>query len=743
MVACTEPSTAVTELTLATASATAGQRRAAAILCVLFSAVTAALLPFATHVHAPVPAFVPIYQTTVIIAYALTTYLLFSHFRRTRVLSLLWVGAGALYTAVILFLQLLSFPNMLAPGRLLGSGPETTSWLWTFWHIGPPVFALGYAIAERRGAGRQCDTNQVKLLIWSVVATVLALIATTSGVVTQLVASLPAIVNGDDYWQLTTSGVGPAVEGLTVLALGVLWWTTRGRTVLHLWLMVSLFTLILDNGLTLLGAARGSVGWTFGRLEALLSASFLLMVYLREIGVLYGRIAEAAHRLTRSNEVLEDRVRERTEALTQALAETQRARDTLEERVAERTRDLEVATDEKLQAQAALQQAQKMEAIGQLTGGIAHDFNNLLTAVIGNIDLARSRSEDAKIVRLLENAIKAAGRGAALTEQLLAFSRKQHLALKPVDINHLVAGMDDLLLRALGGTVRIERLPAPDLWPAVADPNQVELAVLNLAINARDAVALGGSVTIETANLPQGHPDIPDDVPAGDYVLLSVADTGTGMPADVLARAFEPFFTTKEVGHGSGLGLSMVEGVVKQSGGTVTISSAIGSGTTVRLFLRRADAPAVVAEAPATRAITQLGSGSTVLLVDDDSDVRAFTATCLMDLGYQVAQAASGRIALGMLECGQEADLLVLDFAMPGMNGAEVATRARHLRPHLPILFITGYTESEAFFDAVGADQILKKPFLPADIAGKVHAMLGPARARPSNVLAWPRVVSA
>jgi CheY-like chemotaxis protein len=325
---------------------------------------------------------------------------------------------------------------------------------------------------------------------------------------------------------------------------------------------------------------------------------------------------------------------------------------------------------------------------------------------------------------------------------LLAFSRKQHLMLRPTDINGLVAGISDLLQHTCGALIRFETLAATDLWQATVDPNQIELAVLNLVINSRDAMAFGGSITIETANLLRDAPDIPHDLPAGDYVLLSVADSGTGMTPEVLIRAVEPFFTTKDVGKGSGLGLSMVEGVVKQSGGTMTICSGPGIGTTVRLFLRRADAPAVPIDRPRPRIPIRAASGSTILLVDDDCDVRTFTATCLIDLGYQVALAASGRVALGMLENGQEADLLILDYAMPGMTGAEVARRVQPLRPDLPILFMTGYADCDTFFEAVAEEQIVKKPFLPADLAAKVHTLLGPAAGRPSNVLFWPQVVT-
>ena len=266
----------------------------------------------------------------------------------------------------------------------------------------------------------------------------------------------------------------------------------------------------------------------------------------------------------------------------------------LEDQVQERTRQLEQANEElrqqiaeRRQVEAALQQAQKMEVIGQMTGGVAHDFNNLLTAVLGNLELATRRGKDENIRRYLEGATQAAQRGAKITSQLLAFSRTQRLQTEPIDLNAIVTAMGDLLFRTIGATVRIETILERSLWPATADPSQIELVILNLAVNARDAMPDGGRLTIATANVPHGDRSKPAELPPGDYVSVCVSDTGTGMTEEVLRKAFEPFFTTKPVGSGTGLGLSQVYGIAKQTGGTVAIDTQVGKGTTVRVYLPR------------------------------------------------------------------------------------------------------------------------------------------------------------
>jgi signal transduction histidine kinase/DNA-binding response OmpR family regulator len=369
-------------------------------------------------------------------------------------------------------------------------------------------------------------------------------------------------------------------------------------------------------------------------------------------------------------------------------------------------------TTQRLKAEQALRQSQKMEAIGQLTGGLAHDFNNLLTAVLGNLDLIRSRSTEVTVQRWADNAFKAAERGSKLTSQLLAFSRTQKLDTVAIDINGLVNGMHELLNQSLGGSVTVETALTASLPRALGDINQLELAILNLAINSRDAMPDGGTLTIATAIAP-------DDA---NYILLSVADTGTGMPPEVIARAFDPFFTTKPTGRGTGLGLSQVYGVVRQAGGDVAIESKPGKGTKITIRLPRAadDAPT---ERRVDATATAPAASEKLLLIDDDNDVRDIVGGVLTDLGYEVRQASNGEVALATL-AEFSPDLLVVDFAMPGMNGAEVVTIARRLNPKLKILFLSGFADSEALEAALGGAPLLRKPFRPLELAAAVRSAL-------------------
>ena len=384
-------------------------------------------------------------------------------------------------------------------------------------------------------------------------------------------------------------------------------------------------------------------------------------------------------------------------------------------------------------AQDQLRQAQKMEAVGQLTGGIAHDFNNLLQIVVGNLEMIqRSLPEDGgRLRRSADNAMTGAKRAATLTQRLLAFSRRQPLAPKPVDLNALVGGMSDMLARALGETIDLRTMLAPGLWPAEADPNQLENALLNLAVNARDAMAAGGTLTIETSNVHHDavYARANAEVRAGDYVVIAVTDSGEGMDKATMARVFEPFFTTKEVGKGTGLGLAMVHGFVNQSGGHVKLYSEAGQGTTVRLYLPRLVA-ALVDEEPG-RGASVGGSvpSETILVVEDDEDVRASSVEILRDLGYRVLEAADGPSALAVLEGpqGRAVDLLFTDVVLPGgMTGADIARSAAVLYPGLAILFTTGYARNAIVHQGRLDDgvHLITKPFAYDDLAAKLRQVL-------------------
>ena len=385
-------------------------------------------------------------------------------------------------------------------------------------------------------------------------------------------------------------------------------------------------------------------------------------------------------------------------------------------------------------AEELLRQSQKMEAVGQLTGGIAHDFNNLLAAILGSLEMLQQRVESGRIdglQRYTMAAMTAAQRAASLTQRLLAFARRQPLDPKRVEGNRLIADMEELLRRTLGPGIDLEIVLAGGLWPTLCDPNQLESAILNLAINARDAMPGGGRLTIETGNafldeayaLGQGG-----EVRPGQYVMLSITDTGSGMTPEVAARVFDPFFTTKPIGQGTGLGLSMLYGFVKQSEGHVRVYSELGQGTTFRLYLPRqrggveADDPVMIAAAASGRA----EDGQTVLIVDDEPTVRMLVVETLRDLGFNALEAGDGVMALSILESTAAIDLLVTDVGLPGLNGRQLAEEARRMRPDLRVLFITGYAHNAAIGSGGLLEpgmEIVTKPFALDILAAKIREM--------------------
>ncbi|SCB60076.1 His Kinase A (phospho-acceptor) domain-containing protein [Rhizobium aethiopicum] len=410
----------------------------------------------------------------------------------------------------------------------------------------------------------------------------------------------------------------------------------------------------------------------------------------------------------------------------------------LEETVAQRTAELRHEMDENAAAQAQVRQLQKMETIGQLTGGVAHDFNNMLAIIIGNLDLAQRRMtghEDPRLLNSLQNARDGAQRAAVLTARLLAFSRQQPLAPEVIDVNKLVGGMSELLRRTLGEHIRIETVLAGGLWPTFADLSQLENAMLNLAVNARDAMPGGGHLTIETANteLDERYSRMHSEVEAGQYVMISITDTGTGMSPDVIDRAFDPFYTTKGPGKGTGLGLSQVYGYIKQSGGHIKIYSEIDRGTTLKIYLPRhvgkADARLAAAGA---QPIPQGSVNDTILVVEDDEHVRTMTAESLHELGYTVLQAASGVEALLLLEGNRDVDLIFTDIVMPQMSGRQLADAVQEKWPAIRILYTTGYTRNAIVHNGVldHGVSLLAKPFSLEQLAHKIRELLNvPVRA--------------
>ncbi len=412
-------------------------------------------------------------------------------------------------------------------------------------------------------------------------------------------------------------------------------------------------------------------------------------------------LQSAEERLTNLNATLEARIVERTHELS-------RANNQLLQEVSERER-----------VQAALVQSQKMEAVGQLTGGIAHDFNNLLTVITGNLDLIRRVAANERVDRYAGFASHAAERASKLTHQLLAFSRTQQLTLTSVAINDLVDNMTDLLDRTIGPQIERRRVLDPQAPFVIADAHQLELAVLNLAINARDAMPDGGILTIATSVSSSA----PEGLAPGRYGVISVTDTGTGIPTEIMSKVFDPFFTTKPVGKGTGLGLSQVFGISRQSGGTVQIDSNEGQGTTVRIWLPIASTEIHETEVVAARPLLADGASARALVIDDDDAVRRFIVEALELFGYDVGEAASGHDGLAMLRAAPP-DLLIVDFAMAGMNGLEVAAAARALSPTLPIVLATGYADTDETADPAVVNTTLRKPFKIDDLSRAVRVAL-------------------
>jgi len=402
--------------------------------------------------------------------------------------------------------------------------------------------------------------------------------------------------------------------------------------------------------------------------------------------------------------------------------------------------ELRAESASRREAQGMLMQAQKLELVGQLTAGIAHDFNNLLTIVIGNLDTARRRLnsgapfDPVRLNRSVETAMEGAERAATLTQRLLAFARQQPLAPRQIDLNKVVASISEVLTRTVGETIRIETVLAAGLWPAYADPSQIENAIVNLVVNARDAMPDGGRVTIETANahLDELYVSQFGDVAAGQYVMLSVSDTGVGMPKDVLARVFDPFFTTKSVGKGTGLGLAMIHGFVKQSKGHIRIYSEVGLGATVKIYLPRLIGAAELAAVPEIERrrgddLPLARPDEVVLMVEDDAGVREFAHSALLALGYAVRVAKDGEEGLAEVLKSQRIDILFTDVVLPGaLNGRHLADEARRARPGLPVLFTTGYTRNAIVHDGrLDPDvTLLSKPYTQDVLAQSLRRMI-------------------
>jgi signal transduction histidine kinase/ActR/RegA family two-component response regulator len=680
------------------ATAAAGKRqRLIAIAVVAFSALLFLLaIPFAKVKLVPIAAFIPAYESALIINDLITAILLLGQFMKLRSRAVLALAAGYLFDALIIVPHALSFPGGFAPEGVIGGGSQTTAWLYILWHGGFPLFVIAYAwLKNEADAAHHAMTAPALVLVAALFVAALVVACTVATTIGH--DWLPPILVNNSYTPTAIFFLG-ASWVLSLLALAVLWW--RGvRSVLDLWIAVVMCAWIFDIALSaVFNGGRYDLGFYAGRAYGLLAASFVLAVVLLETSGLFSRLAETTAELRGETLKLKGDVRQG------------------------------IARQQEIEAQ--LRQAQKMEAIGNLTGGMAHDFNNLLGVIIGNLDLLRSRPRggagmDPEIGQYTGEALDAALKGAELTRRLLAFARRQPLAPKRVDINEHVAEISKLVSRTLGDDIEIKLDLRADVWPVVADPAQLEASLVNIINNARDAMPRGGRLTIATSNqnLDEDYVSLHPGLAPGNYVLIELNDTGTGIPPDVLSRIFEPFFTTKEQGKGTGLGLSMVFGFMKQSGGHVNVYSEAGHGTTFRLYLPRATSST---EAPVVTSTTVPVGDETILAVEDNEGLRRIAVRQLGDLGYRVIEAHDGASALRTLE-SEHVDLLFTDVVMPGgWNGYTLAKHALVRWPSLRILLTSGFPDTKLNGDN-GTPikmRLLTKPYRKDDLARAVRESL-------------------
>jgi signal transduction histidine kinase len=673
---------------LAIVPASQEARRCALAICIALFGCFCAFVPFARIPLARVDAFIPIYDSTLTLNNLVTAGLLLVGFSRSRLRAVLVLASGYLFTALIALPHMAAFPGLFASDGLFGAGPQTSAWLNVFRQGCFPLFVIGYVFFKSREV----------VTVQSPTAAPADVVPTTTGAVAGVCLLtflatvghhlLPQIVDGNEY---TTAmmAVGVLVLAFGLIALAILGSQPR-YSILDLWLMVVFCAWVLGIALSMvINNGRFDVGFYAGRLFGLFAASVVPIVFLVEAARVYGRLDEA-----------------------HALAERRNA--------------------ELAHSREELAQAQRLEAIGQLTGGVAHDFNNLLTVVIGNLELiSQARRDPQKVERLAQSAMVAARRGEHLVRQLLTYSRRQISHPQTVDLNHLITNTQNLMRGVIGEQIEVVAQLSPTLAPVQVDPAQFETAILNLAINSRDAMAEGGRITIETHNVTIGPQDAPADpeVTPGPYVMIAVSDSGAGMTPTVQARAFDPFFTTKEVGKGSGLGLSQVYGFAKTAGGYVEIYSEVGIGTTVKLYLpQSSNLPASLEREAEAAFLHSTRGGGTILLVEDDQDVLDVTAESLRELGYEVVTAVTAARALEILKGDQPIDLLFSDVIIPGgTNGAQLAVTARHVRPQLKVLLGSGYTAAALSIEHGLPDNlsVVGKPYQRDELARQLRLAIG------------------
>ncbi len=654
--------------------------------------------PFAKIQLPQVNAFIPIYESALIITDVVTAVLLFGQFTILRSRAMLLLACGYGFAALMVVAHMLSFPGLFAESGLLGAGPQTTAWLYMFWHGGFPFLIILYAMLPRAGAD---DVTDPRAAITLGIAAIMVLVGAIVALTTLGQGSLPAIMDGSHYTPVM-KGVVSTVWLLSLTALGLLW-RRQPYCVLDLWLMVVLCAWLADIALSaMLNAGRFDLGFYVGRIFGLASTSLVLTVLLLETRALYARLAQS---IDKERGVLQDAnqaLRDREDRLKQL-------NDTLEQRVRDRTRQLEIEITERERTQEALRETQKLEAIGRMAGGIAHDFNNLLTVIVGSVELLLDSDLNSDDRHAVEGIDRAADRGARLVRQILSFSRRQPLNLDVVDLRQRTNDLTEMLGRSVRGDIRLIMTLAEDLWPVECDVTELEVALMNLCVNARDAMPKGGLVHIDGRNYTPAPADATAAGLSGDFVALSVADTGIGIAPDDVKRVFEPFFTTKDVGKGTGLGLSQVYGFAQQAGGMATIESKIGEGTSVTLYLPRATAVATDLVPP--RRQSNVAGGGAVLLVEDDEDVAEVAKAMLKMIGYRADHVRDGGTALALLLSGQSFDILFSDIIVPGgMSGLDLARSVRQHFPRLPILLSSGYARATGEVYREGFN-IIAKPY--------------------------------
>lgn len=666
------------------------ERRFAFAIMLVSLAVFVALIPFAKLQLARLDAFIPLYQSALIINDLITAVLLFGQFSIIRTRGVLILASAYLFTTLMVVAHTLSFPGLFAPTGLLGAGPQTTAWIYMFWHGGFPLLVIGYA-CFRKDATVTGKTHHGILL--AIAATAVA----AGGLVLLSTAGqslLPSIM-ADNRYTPVMSGVITTVWLLSVAALVILV-RRRPLSSLDLWLIVVVGAWLLDVALSaMFNAGRFDLGFYAGRIYGLMAASAVLLVLLLETRALYAHYVLNLQTANRALQQSEERLRQ--------------LNDTLEQRVQERSRQLEAEIAGREKMQATLRETQKLEAVGRMAGGIAHDFNNLLAIVIGNVEILQDRLHEKADLAPLEAIDHAVSRGISLIRQLMSFSRRQSVKVVAIDLESHFKDLSGLLEQSMRGDIRLVVDFPASVWPIQCDRDEFDLALMNLCINARDAMPRGGLVRIEAHNAILAAVQDPGLGLSGHYVAIKISDTGSGIAPENLEKVFEPFFTTKDVDKGTGLGLSQVHGFVKQAGGNITLSSPPGQGLTVTLYLPRATAFTAEALPPKPNVIQQ--ARGRILLVEDDDDVAAVAVRILGLIGYECRRVRDAGTTLALLLGGQSFDLLFSDIVMPGgMSGLELAKKVRSHLPAMPILLCTGLSTAAAEADREGFS-VIAKPY--------------------------------